>query len=237
MKTAKNALYYVAFSLLALFSLLAFFADTVRLTSYLSSPYTTVFSIIQIVDMAAAIALLVFSIIGLVAVSKKPLLNLVHKTFVCGIIFVCTNVVEIAITYIYVLLNASVFNSILLAVVMPILLIASLVCFSIALHKKNILQKRILGQIAFYLSAATIFFSMILSATAVFTIFDNLLIIAFFVLSAVVLALYPKIIDEAEKPVSNSPAEQLTMLKELYESGVITADEYEDKRKKYIDQL
>ena len=36
---------------------------------------------------------------------------------------------------------------------------------------------------------------------------------------------------------NNDPVEQLKKLKELFDSGVITAEEYEEKRKKYVDKL
>ena len=36
---------------------------------------------------------------------------------------------------------------------------------------------------------------------------------------------------------SNDPVEQLRKLKELFDDGVITEEEYEEKRKKYVDRL
>ncbi len=42
---------------------------------------------------------------------------------------------------------------------------------------------------------------------------------------------HPKEIDP------NSPSEQLRKLKELFDDGVITEEEYEEKRKKYVDKL
>jgi hypothetical protein len=46
-----------------------------------------------------------------------------------------------------------------------------------------------------------------------------------------------RVIEERKAKAEGGPAEKLKKLKELYDAGVITEQEYEEKRKKLLEQL
>ena len=46
-----------------------------------------------------------------------------------------------------------------------------------------------------------------------------------------------RVIEERKAKAEEDPADKLKKLKELYDAGVITEQEYEEKRKKLVEQL
>lgn len=243
---AKKTIGIIMYSILVCVFVLFFINATASLSSIqvrMTNSERSMITSILIIEMITSIICFILSIVGIVKVSHNPLRNQSHNVLLV-MLFIFTTALHICGGIYYInYSNTSSGGTFLTYTILY--LIASLLFFatSCVSYKGAYVAKSVL-----YFSTLTLFLITAINGLSssqptgatvsmyVFLFIALALSIPFFIINPKEQAT-KEIVSREKQLSSTGAAEKLEKLKDLYDRGILSKEEYEEKRKQYIDYL
>ena len=252
MTQLKKIMGFVTCGLTALAGLIAVIYDLSNIGNlkYFTGDLLAMQSIVLVVDIFVSVFILIFSTLVIVKnAQNKEYVNFIPS---CLELYALGNIASVLVVIIFALKLAPGYKPSFATILEIILFALAVVLFLIGASKKgNLKTKKILSTVASSLMILAIIVCLIDSSgngVAAATIFVAVLMllaaISFIVClyvpeneKTVTVQAKPAATIRKEPTQAGDPTEALIKLKKLYDSGAITKEEYEEKRKKYLENI
>lgn len=214
---------------------------------YVISYSLTQLIVSSIIDLVLSVSILVFSIIYLLKVAAKGQDQIQSVPSILSLYF--TSGVCATILLLFYMPNEAL--GAIITVLVLFLCAAILLIVGANIFKKAPKGGAITSLIGFFVSLIITIMSMFgfnTSSNSPLTILVAVLVLIYCILGVILFIIYLAKSNEPSpvtsvassyqyKPVEKDAAEQLQKLKDLHEQGILSDEEYEEKRRKYIEKL